>query len=78
MSATALTADEEIRRLRKIAEATRDLSRPCPRLTPHAEPSVTADLLTAFAQAIAWSGERLRRAARVRVARDAWAADARR
>jgi len=56
MSATALTADEEIRRLRKLAEATQDLSKPCPRLTAHAEPAALPGSWSALGRAISRCG----------------------
>jgi hypothetical protein len=69
MSATALTADEEIRRLRKLTEATHDLSKPCPRLTLHEEPPALAEQWTVVVRAITRCGQFLRSAARVPVTR---------
>ena len=76
MSATALTADEEIRRLRKLAEATHDLSKPCPRLASPAEPPAFAGLQTAVVRAIARCAKRLLNAVGASGGRDVLEADA--
>jgi hypothetical protein len=78
MSATALTADEEIRRLRKLAESTQDWSKPCPRLTSHAEPPALAGSRTVLVRAITRCGEQWRRMVRAGTARAALEDQARR